>query len=161
MKNSTNRLLSVAVILLLIANIALVTVLVLSKNKDAKPGPRESGKAAFEKFVKDLNLNEAQKKQYDSLRDAHMARIRPLFDTIRMSRQALFSMMKDENINDSMVKFYTGRIADKQTQADTLTLNHFHLVRTLFNGEQQKKYDDFVQKMMQRPRKDSAAKKKE
>ena len=160
MKNSTNRFLTVAVILLLIANIALVAFIVFRKDA-AKPPAREGGKAAFEKWVKELKLSDSQRKQYDSLREAHMARIRPLFDTIRSTRQALFSLMKEQTINDSLVNAYTNRISEKQTQADVLTLDHFHLVRTLFNPEQQKQYDEFVQKMMQRPRRDTTAKKKD
>ena len=159
MKNPVNRFLSVAVILLLLANIALVAFMVFRKG-ESKPPPRESGRVAFGKMMNDIGMSDAQKKQYDSLREIHFNNIRPLFDTIRIARQALFNLMKDDTVNDSLVKLYTGRISEKQTLADKQTLNHFRQVRSLFNAEQQKKFDDYIQKIMQRPRRDSSTKKK-
>ncbi|HMU44784.1 MAG TPA: Spy/CpxP family protein refolding chaperone [Chitinophagaceae bacterium] len=157
MKNSTNRFLAIAVILLLVANIALVAFMFFGKsNKPSEKG----GKAVFDKIVKELGMTEAQKAKYNSLREAHFSRIRPLFDTMRSMRQALFGLMKEPVVNDSLVKLYTTKISSKQTEADTLTLNHFREVRTLFTAEQKTKYDAFIQKMMQRPKKDSSGKKK-
>ena len=52
------------VILLLIVNIALVAFMVMGKSK--KPQAKD-GKAAFEKMVNELAMNEAQKKEFDSL----------------------------------------------------------------------------------------------
>ncbi len=155
MKNTPNRFLSVAVILLLLANIALVAVMVLRKDKKQSASGRESGKAAYEKLVKDMGLTDTQKKQYDSLREAHFANVRPLFDSARQAKSALFNLRKEESLNDSIITVYTQRIASFQTQADRMALIHFYNVRKLFNAEQQKMYDEFVQKMMQRPKKDS------
>lgn len=157
MKNTTNRFLAIAVILLLVANIALVAFMFFGKSN--KP-PEKGGKAVFDKIVKELGMTEEQKTKYSSLREAHFSRIRPLFDTIRSMRQALFGLMKEPVVNDSLVKLYTTKISAKQTEADTLTLNHFRTVRTLFTAEQKVKYDAFIQKMMQRPKKDSSGKKK-
>jgi Spy/CpxP family protein refolding chaperone len=159
MKNSNNRILTIAVVLLLIANIALVAFMVLGKNKDTR---RDGGKGGpFEKMVKEIGMNESQKKQYDSLRELHFSIIRPLFDSMRSARQSLFKLIKEDSINDSLVNVYTSRITEKQIQADKQTLYHFREVRAMFSGEQQKKFDDFVQKMMQRSRKDSSNRKKD
>ena len=157
MKNSTNKFLTIAVVFLLIANIALVAFMVMGKNK--KPMTREGGKAAFEKMVNELGMNEVQKKEFDSLRDAHFATIRPLFDTIRATRQSLFNLIKEENVNDSLVTVYTTKIAERQTLADKLTVNHFRQIRKMFSGDNLKKFDVMVQKMLQRGKRDSANKK--
>jgi len=159
MKNSNNRILTIAVVLLLIANIALVAFMVMGKGKGQR---KEMGKGGpFDKMVKEIGMSETQKKQYDSLREAHFSVIRPLFDSIRSARQSLFKLMKEEKVNDSLVSVYTNRISDKQIHADKQTLYHFREVRALFSGEQQKKFDEFVQKMMQRSRKDSSGRKKD
>lgn len=158
MKNPTNKFLLIAVILLLIVNIALIAFMVLGKGKNG-PSKTEGGKAAFEKMKKELGMNETQKKEYDSLRDAHFARIRPLFDSIRQTRQALYSLIKEEYLNDSLVTAYSNIIFEKQSQADRLTINHFRNVRKMFTGDTQVKYDEMVQKMFQRGKKDSTDKK--
>lgn len=159
MKNSTNKFLSIAVVLLLIANVALVAFMFFGKEK--KHDPREGGKSPFDRLVKEIGMTDTQKKEYDSLRQIHFSNIRPLFDTMRTTRQALFNLMKEQTNNDSLVNVYTIRISDKQVEADKLTLAHFRRVRALFTPEQQQKFDAFVQKMMQRTKKDSAAKKKD
>lgn len=158
MKNTTNKFLSIAVLLLLAANIALVAIMFFGKDK--KPAEKGGGKAAFEKIVKDMEMTEEQKNKYNSMREAHFSRVRPLFDSIRAIRQALFGLMKEPVVNDSVVKLYTNKISEKQTEADTLTLNHFRNVRSFLNEGQREKYDAFVQRMMQRSKKDSSGKKK-
>jgi len=156
MKNSTNKFLVIAVILLLIVNIALVAFMVMGKSK--KPQAKD-GKAAFEKMVNELGMNEAQKKEFDSLREAHFATIRPLFDSIRTTRQSLYGLIKEETLNDSLVSAYSASITEKQSRADKITINHFRNVRKMFTGDALTKYDEMVQKMMQRGKKDSTDKK--
>lgn len=156
MKNSTNKFLVVAVILLLVVNIALVAFMVMGKNK--KPQAKD-GKSPFDKMVNDLGMNETQKKEFDSLREAHFATIRPLFDSIRTTRQSLYSLIKEETLNDSLVSAYSNNITEKQSRADKLTINHFRTVRKMFTGDALIKYDEMVQKMMQRGKKDSSNRK--
>ncbi len=158
MNNSTNKFLLIAVILLLVVNVALVAFMLMGKDK--KPASRgEGGKAAFEKMVNELGMNETQKKEFDSLREAHFSKIRPLFDSIRTIRQTLFNLIKEENLNDSLVSVYSNNIAERQTRADKLTIAHFRQVRKMFSGDMLTKYDELVQKMLQRGRRDSSAKK--
>jgi Spy/CpxP family protein refolding chaperone len=156
MKNSTNKFLTIAVIILLLANIALVAFLVMGKNKKSQSG---HGKSPIDKMVNELGMDEVQKKQFDSLRSAHFATIRPLFDSIRATRQSLFNLIREENLDDSLVTDYSGKIAERQMMADKLTVNHFRQIRKMFIGENLKKFDEMVQKMLQRGKRDSANKK--
>jgi hypothetical protein len=58
---------------------------------------------------------------------------------------------------------YGKRITERQAAVDKLTFAHFRSVRALLDPGQQVKYDEFVQKMMQRSggrRKDSTENKK-
>ncbi|HQX97763.1 MAG: hypothetical protein IPH34_07035 [Chitinophagaceae bacterium] len=158
MKNSSNKFLVIAVTLLLIVNIALVAFMVMGKNKKPQQSSRD-GKAAFEKMVNELGMNETQKKEFDSLREAHFATIRPLFDSMRTTRQALYSLIKEDILNDSLVSVYSNSITEKQSRADKLTINHFRTVRKMFSGDMLNKYDEMVQKMLQRGKKDSSDKK--
>jgi Spy/CpxP family protein refolding chaperone len=160
MKNSTNRFLTIAVILLLLANIALVVFMVKGKERK-NPAPERGGKAVFERLVKEIGMTDTQQKQYDSLREAHFSKIRPLFDSMRIKRQAFYNLSKEDTLNDSLINVYTGYFAEKQIQADKLTLLHFHQVRKILNPDQQPKFDVFIKKMMQRSRRDSASKKRD
>ena len=156
MKNSNNKILTIAVVLLLLVNIALVIFMVRGK----KPGEKARGKGdPFEMMVKELNMTEQQQKDYKAQKEEHLKNIKPLFDSVRAAKTAFFGLIKDTAVNDSTVAVYGQKISERQSAIDKLTFAHFKRVRNIFTPEQQPKFDDFIQKMMQRSRRDSAAKK--
>jgi Spy/CpxP family protein refolding chaperone len=161
MRNSTNKILAIAVVLLLLVNIAMVIFIVRGKKQgDSKHG---KGGNPIELMNKELGMTEQQKNEAKKLRDAHFAKIKPLFDSVRAAKSAFFSLIKDSNVNDSLLNVYDNRITETQATVDKLTFAHFRSIRALLNPEQQVKYDEFVQKMMQRSggrRKDSTENKK-
>lgn len=156
MKNNYNRFLSVAVILLLLTNIVLAGLMFFGKGKKA-PQKRPN---VFEQVSKEMGLDSVQKRKYDSLREAHFAKVGPVLDTIRTVRQSLFTLIQGQEINDSLANYYLDIISQKQVMADKMTLSHLRNVRQMFTPDQQEKYDQFIQKMVQRGRKDSSKKKK-
>ena len=157
MNNSYNKILAIAVALLLITNLVLVFFMVTGKKNsaghDSKPDPSEM-------MVKELNMTEQQQGEYKQLKEEHMKNIRPLFDSVRAAKTAFFGLMKDTAASDSLIDVYNKRIYERQAIADKTTFAHFKKVRNLFTPEQQPRFDTFFQKMMQRNRKDSAGKKK-
>jgi protein CpxP len=157
MKNSGNRILTIAVVLLLITNIALVAFMVLGRNKQG--GRHATGRGDMaEMMARELNMTDQQKKDHKQLKEEHLKNIRPLLDSVRATKTALFALVKDSSVNDSTVNVYTQRICGTQSAIDQLTFAHFRRVRNLFTAEQQPKFDEFVQKMMQRGRRDSTGK---
>lgn len=157
MRNTNNKILTIAVVLLLIANIALVAFMVLGRGK--KDG-RPKGKGdPSEMMAKELNMTEEQKKQHKLLKEEHLKNIKPLFDSVRAAKTAFYALMKDSAVSDSVLNVYSQKISEQQTVIDKMTFAHFKRIRNLFTEEQQAKFDTFVQKMMQRGKKDSAGKK--
>ena len=156
MKNPTNKILAIAVVFLLLSNIALVFFML---NKKPQNDKRHGRVDPFEMMVKELNMTDQQQKDYKLQKDEHFKNIKPLFDSVRAAKTAFFALTKEQNVNDSLVNQYSMRISEKQSAIDKLTFAHFKKVRGLFTAEQQPKFDEFVQKMMQRGRKDSADKK--
>ena len=146
MKLSSNKILSAAVILLLVVNTVLL--LFMWRGKDKHDVKRPQGGGPFETMVKELNMTEQQQNDYKKLRDDHFAAIKPLFDSIREARKNFMLLVKETNVSDSALNAYSGRVAEKQAAIDKLTFNHFRKVRALFSGDQQKQFDEFVQKMM-------------
>ena len=157
MKNSTNKILTIAVVLLLITNIALVFFMIREKNNHTARYGGGKGDPS-EMMAKELNMTEQQKKDHKQLKDEHFKNIKPLFDSLRAAKTAFFSLIKDSTVSDSMMNAYSQRISERQSIIDKFTFAHFKRVRNLFTTEQQPKFDEFVQKMMQRGRRDSANK---
>ena len=143
----TNRILTIAVVLLLLVNVAMLIFMFNGrghhdmKNRDGAP---------FDRMVKELNMTEQQQAEFKKLKDEHFTAIKPVFDSVKSLKKTFFDLLKEENLNDSMVSNYSGLISQQQAIIDKLTINHFRKVRSLFSGDQQKKFEEFVQKMMQR-----------
>jgi Spy/CpxP family protein refolding chaperone len=157
MKNT--RILSIAVVLLLITNIALVAFMMMGREK--KP----SKKGGFdpkpsEVMVKELNMTEQQQQEFKKLKEEHFKTVKPYFDSVKTAKSAFYNLVKNPAISDSLINAYSNRVCEKQAELDKLTLNHFRQVRGLFTAEQQPKYDSLIHKMMQRGKRDSSARKK-
>jgi Spy/CpxP family protein refolding chaperone len=146
MKNATTRILVIAVVLLLLVNIATLIYMV----KGRRHHPEGKGGNPVEMMERDLNMTDQQKSEVKKLREAHFTSIKPLFDSVRAAKAAYFGLMKDSTVSDSVLSAYSKRIIEAESAVDKLTFEHFRTVRNLLNADQQKKYDDFVQKMMQR-----------
>jgi periplasmic protein CpxP/Spy len=150
----TTRILTIAVVLLLLINAAML-IFMLKQRKPASKGQRRGG--PFEMMVKELNMSEQQQAEYKKMKEEHFNSVRPLLDSVRAAKQSFFNLAKEPVVNDSTVTAYSNRVAQFQSAADKQILDHFRKVRGLFKDEQQKKFDEFVQKMMQgRGRKDSS-----
>jgi periplasmic protein CpxP/Spy len=157
MKSTNNKILIIAVVLLLITNIALVALMVTGRGTNNDKGRR--GKIEpFELMVKELNLTVQQQKEFKELKDAHFTKAKPLFDSLRAGKNAFFALLKQENISDSVLNLYSQRINETQSKLDKMLFAHLKKVRSLCTPEQQPQFDSFVQKMMQRGRRDSVGK---
>lgn len=151
MKNNSTRILAIAVILLLAVNGTMLYFMLRGRGH-GDMGKRPEGKGGpIEMMIKEMGMNDQQQKDFQRLKDEHFNKMKPLADSIRAAKTAFFSLVKDDKASDSLINAYEQRIRTLQTDADKMTFSHFRTVRALFTAEQQKKFDEFVQKMMQRP----------
>lgn len=145
----TNKILTIAVVLLLVVNV--VMLVCMMKGRGHRGMKRQGAKAGpVEMMMKELNMNDQQQTEFKKLKDEHFTAIKPVFDSVRTLKKSLFGLVKEENVNDSLVSNYSVLIAQQQAIIDKLTINHFRKVRTLFSGDQQIKFDSLTQKMIQR-----------
>lgn len=156
MKNN-NKILTIAVVLLLLTNIGLVAFMMLGKGKKAGE-KRQGNREPFELMVKELGMTEQQQKDYRQMKEAHFKNVRPLFDSIRAAKTAFYSLIKGGPVSDSVLNEYADGISAKQAALEKVTFAHFRQVRNIFTAEQQPKYDSFLLKMMQRGKRDSSGK---
>jgi hypothetical protein len=156
MKNT--KILTLAVVVLLLSNIALVAFMLTAKNK--KGDKRQGRREPFEMMVKELGMTEEQQKDYKAMKEEHMKNVKPLFDSVKVAKSAFFALTKDSTATDSIINLHSLRVSEKQSALDKVTFEHFRKVRKLFTADQQPKFDSFMQKMMQRGRRDSAEKRK-
>lgn len=155
---SYNKILAIAVIVLLLVNLLLLFFMWRGKHSESVKRQSTSN-SSTEIMARELNMTDSQKTNYQKARDNYFSNVRPLYDSIREKRKEFLKMIQSPSVNDSALKTYSQGIAEKQEAIDRITLLHFRDTRSLFSGEQQKKYDDFIQKTFLR-RRDTASKKK-
>lgn len=144
---SSNKLLILVIGLLLVSNIVLVYFL-MSGNGN-KP-PKRDRNDPTEVMIKEVGMDEKQAATHKQMKDEHFKNVRPLYDSLRAAKAAYFGLVKDNNVTDSLARVYRERIAGWQSTIDSMTFAHFRKMRNTLNAEQQPKYDEFVQKLMQR-----------
>jgi len=157
----TTRILTIAVVLLLITNLVLVAFMVTGKKKSGDKRNQGFRTEAPEVMVKTLKMSDQQQADFKRLKEEHFKIVRPYFDSVRVAKRAFFDLVKNPALNDSLIQVYSLRVFEKQAILDKITLNHFRSVRNIFTAEQQPGYDSLLRKMWSnRNRKDSSSKKK-
>lgn len=149
MKNSSTRILTIAVIILLVANLALVYFIMTGRKGNDR---REGRKDPMEMMMKELKMTEKQQADFKAMKDEHFKNVRPYFDTMRQTKSRFFSLMKDSTVSDSAIEAGELLVLEQQRKMDMMTFNHFRKVRSLFTAEQLPKYDSLINKMMDRRR---------
>jgi len=152
--STTPRFLTTAVILLLLINTGLVVYLVVDRNKSHRPYNRERLDTSA-LLAKEINLSAAQEKQHRELREAHFKNVGILYDSIRVVKMKLFTTATP-GTTDSLLELSNQKINNWQSTINAMTVSYLQKVRNILTEQQQKGYDQFVIKMMQRGRRDSS-----
>jgi len=124
------KLLTIAVLLLLLANIGLVTFLVLNKPPHMPP-PRMGMNEQEPKriIIEKLHFNENQIAQYESLIDEHKQKMQLLTDNFKQTKNNLYNTLADDNgvTKDSLIN----QLAVLQSKIESTHYNHFIAIKKI------------------------------
>ncbi len=147
MNNFTkNKLVTAAIILLLIVNLVTLSTIWFMKENGPPLPPQQNG--AFDFIVKELQFTPEQVKAYEALRNEHQQQSQQIRIQIGRSKDSLFGLLKETNISDSILQKASMVGAVLQASLDMLTFEHFKKVRALCTPEQQAKFDQIIQQVM-------------
>ncbi|MBM3923093.1 MAG: hypothetical protein FJ340_07840 [Sphingomonadales bacterium] len=150
------RLLSIAVILLLVINSGLVIFLLMERNRSHHHSPEAYWEKAFDKIATKLEYTALQKEQHRSLRKQHVQQMRPFYDSIRQTKVMLFSNTGSMEESDSLFAVHMEKLSSWQITLNRLHYEYYKKVRSLLTPTQQPRYDSILRKMMERGRRDSS-----
>lgn len=131
------RLLTIAVIGLLILNMGLLGFMWFGR-KPMPPhleGKFEGRPPAAQFLIKELNLDEKQKAEYDIMRISHKSTRDSLNDVLKQHRETFFKGLSTGDTSE------IEKIATVQKEMDLSTFHHFQALRSICSPEQQKKFD--------------------
>lgn len=151
------RVLSVAVVLLLLVNTALVVYLVMGRSRYGGPhGSYEGREDGFERMARTLRLTEWQKAQQLECRNEFSAKTRPFYDSIRQTKIDLYARVNIMEETDSLFLEQLAKISQWQREINRLNYAQFKKMRSLLTPAQKPGFDSLVIKMIQRSRRDTS-----
>jgi Spy/CpxP family protein refolding chaperone len=132
--------LTTLVVVLVVLNIALLTFMWMAPHGGDRMGPAK-GPAGL--VVRELKLDDSQKKQFEVLRDDHRSAMRKINDQERELHINLFADF--ESAPDSVrMDSITTEIARLQKQREMVTYRHLNMVRQICKPDQQKLFDEML-----------------
>ena len=153
MRPPRQRWLLVLVAILLLTNIATLSIYWLKKPaRDGGPG-RESGnrdKKMGQFMVDQMKFDATQEASYWQLRDSMIVTQKPVMDSIRNSKKRFFDLLNQPGATDSLLIAHTNEIADLQKKLDLATFRHFQKVRAICRPDQLQKFDTVIKEIVNR-----------
>jgi hypothetical protein len=139
MKNIVkNKLFTWVILLLVLANLVTIVFYWAGRLHQMTEGsPREF-------LVRQLKFDEHQKKQYFDLAQEHHENAQKIREKIKISKDALFDLIKQSNVSDSTQRATARNVSLNLEELDLYTLEHFKKVRALCNQEQKEKFDAII-----------------
>ena len=143
-----NKLLTWLVVLLLVANVASITMFWVGKEKTAAARQKQQQRERPAEFlIRELQLDAKQQDELEILRAAHTDAAVTLRKQLKEAKEMFFALIKQPGVTDSM-KFAAAKPVSIITEKlDLLALNHFIKVRAICNEEQQKKFDKIIEQV--------------
>ena len=142
---SKMKLLSIAVIGLLLLNFGTLAFLFLNKPPHPPMGPGPGGEGPKRIIIERLGFDKEQIAQYEKLIDGHRRTIRELDGEIRETKNNLYSTLSSgSQLNKDSLQTRLGEI---QKQIETTHYNHFADIKKLCRPEQLKAFDELTKEL--------------
>ncbi len=150
------KLLSIAVISLLLINIAIVGYLFFLKPPfppNGRPpmcqygGPPMKNEGPKKMIIERLHFYKEQVASYEMLIEAHKASLNSLNDSIKIAKNNLYQSLQNENFTgkDSLINL----LGSLQKQIEILHFEHFAQLRKLCKPEQLKNFNELTVELAQ------------
>lgn len=140
------KLLTIAVIGLLIVNLATVAFLLLRKpfqHPEGRPPMEQAGPKNI--IIDKLHFDKEQVAQYESLIEQHQAKIKSLNDSINIAKNELYSTLTSENFTgkDSLIE----RLGLLQKQVELTHYNHFASILAICKPDQIEAFNNLTKEL--------------
>jgi protein CpxP len=141
-----NRWLIIAIVLLLLINIATIALLWSGKDDGRRPGP--GGEAAAEFIIRETNMDDAQRQQYRQLVQQHRDAAEQIRREMGRSKENFFELLRQTNVPDSVLHSASAKANERSQELDILTFRHFAEVRKILRPQQQETFDHIIQEAL-------------
>jgi hypothetical protein len=136
--------------ILLVANIALISFLILKKD-DGRRDKRIDKKVLIGNFLKnEIGFDNLQLQEYDTLSTRHADNMKRTMDSLRSAKENQFKELAAAGFSDSAIGSVAERSASTQKTMELRMFNHIRKIRLLCKPGQLPKFDSLFGKMLNR-----------
>jgi protein CpxP len=144
----------ILVAILLLTNIATLSIYWFKKPNDREGGPGREGfnreKKMGQFMVDQMKFDATQEATYWKLRDSMIAVQKPVMDSIRSAKKRFFDLLNQSEATDSTLIAHSNEIAEMQKKLDLVTFRHFQKVRAICRPDQLQKFDTVIKEIVNR-----------
>ena len=143
------KLLTIAVIGLLLLNFATLGFLFFGVTKGHQPPPdRPEGRPKpREIIIERLHFDANQQKEYGQLIEWHRGEIKQLEDSIRVSKNELYLLLNDDKVDEKAKVTLIDKTALFQKQIEAIHFKHFEDIKKLCKPEQQEYFNELTEEL--------------
>lgn len=138
------KLLSIAVVGLLLLNLGTLTLMMFKQTGSHPGGPPPRGEGPKKIIIERLNFDEGQQKQYEVIIKDHQTKIKELNTKSRELHDELYSLLTDAAIDKTRSDTIIQQIAENQKELDNLNFDHFQKIKALCKGNQLENFNGLV-----------------
>lgn len=146
--DNKSKILVAVIIMLMIANIALVSFFLLKKDTGRRD-KHEDRKVMIANFLKnEIGFSTGQLQRYDTLSNNHRDNIKKMFDSLKISKDKQYKLLAAGNFNDSVMNTVADQSAVSQKMMELQMFNHLKNIRALCTPDQLPKFDSLFPKVL-------------
>jgi Spy/CpxP family protein refolding chaperone len=142
------KLLTIAVIGLLLINLGTLGVLIMRKPPrpphGEMPPPPPPGEGPKQLIIDRLRFDDAQQKQYDVIIEEHKKKTNELHDASRDMHNQLYALLKTEPVDKAKADALIQQIADNQKAVDNLNFDHFQKIKSICKPDQVEDFNELA-----------------
>lgn len=146
--NSKNKILLIAVAILLLTNIAMLAFFLMGPPKKGGHGGREAMMTEF--LQKEMGFNPQQIQQYDTLSKQHREKMKAMFEEVGKNKENQLKQLGAADFSDSSINSIAGQSIEKQKLLEISMFEHLRDVRRICTPDQRPKFDSLVYKVLGR-----------
>ena len=140
---------SIAIGILVVLNLALISVILLPRISDDTPPMRRDGRLN-ELFSEKLSFSAEQKEALTTLNTKHRERMSALQPKISQKRAELFDLIRQENVDPKEIEQLTAEMGAIISELEASNYLFFSSIRALCNDTQKQDFDLIVQEIRNR-----------
>ncbi|MBA2248823.1 MAG: periplasmic heavy metal sensor [Chitinophagaceae bacterium] len=130
------------VVFLLLSNIAMIVFFMVLGNNPRRPN--HGREEVTNLLKKEVGFSPAQIAQYDSLRNEHFKKARPLFDSIKITKENFYNLLFKDSVSDAELGNAADKIGESQKILDMQMFQHLKNERNLCTPDQLPKFDSVI-----------------